>query len=80
MMPTFGSRIPDLLFEPLDEQTLSIIESEVIDIVNYDPRVQPINYEIEPQYDEKVVNIRIELFYLELNFNDSLDIRLDFYG
>lgn len=80
MMPTFGSRIPDLLFEPLDEQTLTIIESEVLEIVDYDPRVEPINYEIEPLYDEKAVNIRIELFYLELNFNDSLDIRLDFYG
>jgi phage baseplate assembly protein W len=80
MMPTFGSRIPDLLFEPMDEDTLTIIENEVIDIVNYDPRVEPINYEIEPLYDEKAVNIKIELLYVELNFNDTLDIRLDFLG
>jgi phage baseplate assembly protein W len=80
MMPTFGSVIPDLLFEPLDEDTLTIIENEVIDIINYDPRVEPINYEIEPLYDEKAVNIKIQLFYLELNFNDTLSIRLDFFG
>ena len=80
MMPTYGSRIPDLLFEPMDEQTLALIETDVIEIVNFDPRVVPINFEIEPLYDEKAVNIKIELFYVELNFNDEFDIRLEFFG
>jgi len=80
MMPRFGSRIPDLLFEPLDEETLSIIEEDVIEIVNFDPRIEPINFSIEPEPDAKTVNIRIEFLYVELNFNDTLDIRLDFFG
>lgn len=80
MMPRYGSRIPDLLFEPMDEQTLATIEADVLEIINYDPRVEPINYEIEPLFDEKAVNIKIELFYVELNFNDTFDIRLDFFG
>lgn len=80
MMPRFGSRIPDLLFEPLDEQTLAIIEEDVVEIVNYDPRIIPVNFSIEPEADAKTVNIKIEFFYVELNFNDTLDIRLDFFG
>ena len=28
MMPTFGTRIPDLVFEPLDNKTLEIIYEE----------------------------------------------------
>lgn len=80
MMPTYGSRIPDLLFEPMDDETLATIEEDVIEIINYDPRVEPINYEIEPLYDEKIVNIKIELFYVELNFNGELDIRLEFFN
>lgn len=80
MMPTFGSRIPDLLFEPLDEQTLSIIREDVIEIMNYDPRIEPVNYSIEPDADNKAVTINLEFFYVELNFNDTLEIRLDFFG
>jgi len=80
MMPRFGSRIPDLLFEPLDDTTLSIIEEDVIEILNFDPRIQPINFSIEPEADAKTVNIRIEFLYLELNFNDTLDIKLNFFG
>lgn len=80
MMPRFGSRIPDLIFEPLDEQTLALIEEDVIEIVNYDPRIQPVNFSIEPEADRKAVNIKIEFLYVELNFNDTLDIRLEFFG
>lgn len=79
-MPTFGSSIPDLLFEQMDETTLTLIENDVIEIVNYDPRVRAVNYSIEPLYDQKTVNINIELLYVELNFNDTLEIRLDFFG
>jgi len=80
MMPTYGSRIPDLLFEPMDDRTIALIEADVAEIVNYDPRVEPIDFSVEPLFDEKRVNIYIELFYVELNFNDTLHIRLDFFG
>lgn len=38
MMPTFGSIVWDMLFEPLDQETISLIEADAISIVKNDPR------------------------------------------
>jgi len=38
MMPQFGSVIWDMLFEPLDETTISIIDADVRSIIKNDPR------------------------------------------
>lgn len=40
MMPTFGSIVWDMLFEPLDEETMAIIEEDVRVIIKNDPRWQ----------------------------------------
>ena len=39
MMPTFGTRIPDLAFEPLDNVTLDILRNDLLTVFNFDPRV-----------------------------------------
>jgi phage baseplate assembly protein W len=38
MMPTFGSIVWDMLFEPLDDRTITLIENDVRTIINNDPR------------------------------------------
>ena len=38
MMPTFGSIVWDMLFEPLDDRTISLIEDDVRTIIKNDPR------------------------------------------
>jgi len=38
MMPTFGSIVWEMLFEPLDDATIALIEADVRSIINNDPR------------------------------------------
>lgn len=76
MMPTFGTRIPDLPFEQLDEITLSIIEQDIRSVVQFDPRVQLLSLSITPQPDQNFVTAKLDLFYIELNLTGNLDIHI----
>lgn len=80
MMPDFGTRITDMLMEPLDEFLLLQIEQELMEVFNYDPRVNLINFQIDPLYEEKAVVALAELEYIELDLTDILEIQLEFEG
>lgn len=84
MMPTFGTRIPLLPFEPLDDNTLFAIQEDLETVVNYDPRVTfntdgPLSEGIDlyPNYDENYVTAVLDLFFIELEVIDSLVLTLD---
>ena len=78
MMPTFGTQIPDLVFEPLDDTTLAILESELLEVINFDPRVELIDLIITPNFDESRVEARANLRYIELAVTETLDLNIDF--
>lgn len=40
MMPTFGSIVWDMLFEPLDDYTIGLLDADVRSIIKNDPRWQ----------------------------------------
>jgi phage baseplate assembly protein W len=77
-MPLFGSRIPDLIFEPLDSITLDIIEEDLRAIFEFDPRVQLLELKIVPSYDTNTVTATARLLYIELNMSGDLDINIVF--
>lgn len=78
-MPTFGTRIPDMLMEPMDATSLEIIESDTENVINYDPRVE-LNGQIAviADFDGHSVQVSAPVYYIELNLNDLLDINLQF--
>ena len=78
MMPLWGTRIPSLAFEPLDQITLSILEEDLRTVVNFDPRVQLQSLDIIPSYDENNVQAFITLLYIELNMTDTLSLNIQF--
>lgn len=78
MMPAFGTRIPDLPFEPLDPITLSILEEDLRFVFNFDPRVELMSLVIDPQYDANAVSAAAKLLYVELNMIDTLDLNITF--
>jgi len=78
MMPRFGTRIPDLLMEPLDEITISTIELDLIDVFDYDPRVQLLDLRVLPLFEEKAIIAEADLRYIEMRFEDTFEIRLEF--
>jgi phage baseplate assembly protein W len=78
MMPRFGTRIPDLAFEPLDDITLLILEEDLMQVINFDPRVSLVSLQITPNPDSNTVVASIVLFYVELDMVDQLDLNITF--
>lgn len=78
MMPNFGTRIPDLAFEPLDNLTLSILEEDLRTVFAFDPRVQLLSLTITPSYDESSVEASARLLYVELDMQGNLDLNIVF--
>jgi len=80
MMPNFGSVIPELTFEPLDDQTLEILQEDIQRVVNFDPRVELIDLEVFPDFDNSSVEAHVKLFYVELDLIDTMDLNIVFEG
>ena len=80
MMPTFGTRIPDLVFEPLDDVTIDVLKEDLRAVFAFDPRVQLLDLVITPSYDTNAVAVSAKLLYIELNISGNLDINITFEG
>jgi len=78
MMPVFGTRIQEQLMEPMDDTSMQIILTDLLNVFNYDPRVELRDLEVRPLFSEKSIIAIAELRYLELNFIDQFEIRLEF--
>jgi len=80
MMPTFGTVIPDLVFEPLDEQTTEILEDELRTVFDFDPRVETVSLDLDVQEDLYTVTVSVQLFYVELDIVDNFELNIVFEG
>jgi phage baseplate assembly protein W len=74
MMPGFGTRIPMLAFEPNDEETRKVVESDLTEVFNYDPRVKLIALEVLCLPDNNAIIALADLLYVEFNVRDTLRI------
>lgn len=77
-MYTFGTRIPDLPFQPLDDISLNIVREDLTMVYNYDPRVELLDLRIIPLFEESAIVAIADLNFIYLNFNDQMDIRIEF--
>ena len=75
--PDFGTRIPLLAFEPLDEKTLAIVREDLTEVFNYDPRVKLIDMAINAAPSNNMVVAFVDLEYLELNIKETLKLEFD---
>jgi phage baseplate assembly protein W len=78
MMPDFGTSIPDIVFEPLDNRTLEQLRRDLELVFNYDPRVKLLDLKITPNFDSNAVNATARLLYVELDFVDEINLNLQF--
>ena len=76
MQPGFGTRIPLLAFEPLDEGTLQIVREDLTEVFGYDPRVQLLGLSVTALPDNSAIVAMADLRYLELDVRETL--KLDF--
>jgi len=75
-MPSFGTRIPNLAFEPNDQDTQSIIQEDLTKVFNYDPRVKLQSLNIYSLPDQYAIVAIANLLYVELNITGDLNIQI----
>jgi phage baseplate assembly protein W len=78
MMCAWGTRIPDLISDPLDETSLYIIQQDITTVFENDPRVQLLELDVVPLYDQGTVMVFTTVAYTYLNFSGSFDISIQF--
>ena len=73
--PDFGTIIWDMLFEQFTESVKNMIAKDVEEIINYDPRMQ-VN---EVQIDSTDIGIRIQadITYIPFNINEKMTFEFD---
>jgi phage baseplate assembly protein W len=74
--PDFGTRIPLLAFEPLDQKTMAIVTEDLKKVFEYDPRVRLIDMAVNAVPDHNAIVAFIDVEYLELNVTET--IKLEF--
>lgn len=78
MMPTFGSDIPTLVFEPLDAETIDAVEEELTTVFRFDPRVKLLNMQVVPNYETSSILVTALLQYIELNLVQPFELNIIF--
>lgn len=76
MLPDFGTSIPLLAFEPLDKQTLAIVEADLREVIAYDPRVELRQIVVSALPENNAIVAFVDLNYVELQTTETL--RLEF--
>lgn len=76
MLPDFGTRIPMLAFEPIDDKTIEIIREDLYKVFNYDPRVEVLAVTVLALPDNNTVLALADLLYIEFEVKETL--RLEF--
>lgn len=75
--PNFGSNLPYYVFQPLDEITLDLIEKDVRDVINYDPRFELLQEEVIVEDDGHTVTVQTKIRYLPTTVATDLIIKFD---
>ena len=75
MLPTYGSIIHDMLFEPLTEETTGLIEEDLTNIIKDDPRCNFVSIDITDS--DHTINATVKLEILPSNEPVELSIDLD---
>ena len=75
MLPEFGSIVWDMLFEPLDEKTIRLIDEDVRRIIKNDPRWALQNVTITE--GPNALNIEVIVTYLPSDETVTLPLTYD---
>lgn len=73
---TLGSNVTKSLFENIDDVSASIIKDEITNTIeNYEPRVELIGVDVEPNYDNNEFNVTVRYYIVGI---DALPQQLSF--
>lgn len=74
MNPNFGTRIPLMAFEPLDQVSMKIIEEDLRKVFEYDPRVRLMDLAILPLPNNNAIVALVDLEYIELEVTETMKL------
>ncbi|AGH56087.1 baseplate wedge subunit [Synechococcus phage S-E7] len=75
--PNIGSRVRQLLFEPLDAFTADTVRDEIINTINqYEPRVQLVNVQATPVFAGNKLNVYVEYRIVGLPIVETIEFVL----
>lgn len=77
MMPKFGTSIPDMTFEPIDDDLIDEIRDQLEIVFDYDPRVEVLELAVVPYEDMNTVRVNAILNFIELNTVDNFNLNID---
>ena len=70
--PDFGSSVSEILFENVDDITAVSIEDEIKScLANYEPRVEIINVNVDPNFDENQFDVVISYRIVGVDISPS---------
>lgn len=70
MLPFFGTRIYELLFDPFDEYTKNAIIEDAVRVISSEPRVELVS--IDVYQEDQALNIIMEVLFKPESVTDSL--------
>ena len=70
MLPNFGTRIYEMLFDPFDEYTKNAIIEDAVRVVQSEPRVQLVN--IDVYQEDQALNVIMVLLFKPESITDSM--------
>jgi phage baseplate assembly protein W len=73
MLPNFGTRIYELLFDPFDEYTKNAIIADAINVIQSEPRVELVS--IDVFQEDQALNIIMVLLFKPESITDNLFVR-----
>ena len=74
-LPTFGTIIWEVLFEPLTDELKDLIVQDINQIIGYDPRIRSERV-IVSSYDQGL-QIECQLYYVAYNMSETIKLRFD---
>ncbi len=76
MMANFGTHIPVMAFEPNDEQTRAQLESELREVIEYDPRVKMVSLNVLSLPNNNAIIALVDVLYVEFDVTETLRIEV----
>lgn len=70
MLPTFGTRIYDYLFDPFDEYTKNAIVEDAVNVIQSEPRVELVS--IDVYQEDQALNIIMVLLFKPESITDNM--------
>ena len=66
--PLLGSRVNEILFDSVDYISASSIETEIEEVINnYEPRVDLISVDVNPNFDDNEMNVTINYYIVGID-------------